>query len=305
MLYVLRKHAPRFLFSKATAPKFPPLPRLGVTDKAIMEALLFAVRRVGNATRFDVMRALERGDVEAAVDVLRWDEGEAFLRSVLPQQFRSAFEIAGERATRDLQRAGMRASFDLINQRAVEFVRNHSAALIREFNQSSQAGVRTIIRRAFEDGIPVRQTARLIMEDGIGLTERDARALMNLRRRLERDTELDLSDSQLNARIDRKAEQLLRGRAENIARTETIRAEREGTQESWRQAADEGLLDVRALGQEWIATPDERECDVCMDLDGQKQRLGESFQVSGETFAGPPAHPNCRCTLGITQMEDA
>lgn len=301
MLYHLLKQAPRFLIQKKER-KFDPL---GYYDRKVYEALLFAINRVKDVTRFDLVRMLDRGDVQGAVDLLRWDEGEDFLWSVIPQHLRGHYELSAQRATRNLQSAGINARFDLVNPRAVEFVRNRSAELIRQFNRSSQDGVREIIRRGFEDGIPVRKMTRLLIEDGIGLTKRDAKAVMNLRRRLERDTELDLSDAQLNARVDKYAKQLVRQRAEHIARTEVIRAEREGTQESWRQAADEGLLDVRAVGQEWIASTDGRECEECLELDGQKRRFGEQFQVGGETFDGPPAHPSCRCALGIAELEDA
>lgn len=85
-------------------------------------------------------------------------------------------------------------------------------------------------------------------------------------------------------------------RAERIARTETMRASNEGLLESWRQALDEELIEGD-LKKEWITTPDDRLCPVCEPLDGEQVGVDETFSVGVVT---PPAHPNCRCTMGLS-----
>lgn len=87
-------------------------------------------------------------------------------------------------------------------------------------------------------------------------------------------------------------------RAELIARTETMKAANAGQQEAWDQAVDDGLL-TGDEKQVWITAPDERLCPICDEMDGQEIALGESFDVDGEELDGPPAHPNCRCTVGL------
>lgn len=87
-------------------------------------------------------------------------------------------------------------------------------------------------------------------------------------------------------------------RAELIARTETMAASNEGQQEAWSQAVDDGLLTGNEK-QEWITTPDDRLCPICAPLDGEQVGLNEYFDVDGEQLDGPPAHPNCRCTVGL------
>ena len=87
-------------------------------------------------------------------------------------------------------------------------------------------------------------------------------------------------------------------RAEVIARTETMRASNLGQQEAWNQAIDEGLLTGQEK-KEWIATPDDRECDDCDDVDGQRVPIDGEFDTSEGSLDGPPLHPNCRCTVGI------
>jgi SPP1 gp7 family putative phage head morphogenesis protein len=94
-------------------------------------------------------------------------------------------------------------------------------------------------------------------------------------------------------------------RAESIARTETIAASNRGQQEAWSQATSAGLL-TGDEQQEWITTPDDRLCPVCESMDGQVVGLDESFtDDEGNAYDGPPAHPNCRCALGLVMGRSA
>lgn len=82
-------------------------------------------------------------------------------------------------------------------------------------------------------------------------------------------------------------------RAEMIARTEVMDAANEGLAQSWDQAVESSLL----TGDEqkvWIAT--EGACDECEAVDGEEVPLDEDFSVGDD----PPAHPNCRCTMGLS-----
>lgn len=84
-------------------------------------------------------------------------------------------------------------------------------------------------------------------------------------------------------------------RAEVIARTESMMAANQGQREAWAQATDEGLLPADAQ-REWIATSGA--CPECDDLDGEVVGLDEEYPNDGGD--GPPLHPNCRCTEGIS-----
>jgi hypothetical protein len=87
-------------------------------------------------------------------------------------------------------------------------------------------------------------------------------------------------------------------RAEVIARTETMTAANAGQQEAWEQAVADGLL----TGQEnrvWIVTPDDRLCPICAPMEDVEAGMNEEFNVDGDQVSEPPAHPRCRCTLGL------
>lgn len=88
-------------------------------------------------------------------------------------------------------------------------------------------------------------------------------------------------------------------RAETIARTETMRASNQGQLEAWDQAQEKGLLTGTEL-LEWITTPDDRLCPICEPLDGETAPRGGTFEVDGDRITAPPAHPRCRCTVGLS-----
>lgn len=84
-------------------------------------------------------------------------------------------------------------------------------------------------------------------------------------------------------------------RADVITRTEVMSAVNEGQRQSWDQAVEDGLL----TGNEkrvWITAPDA--CPECAVLEGETADL--DGQYPGDGGDGPPLHPNCRCTEGLT-----
>lgn len=87
-------------------------------------------------------------------------------------------------------------------------------------------------------------------------------------------------------------------RAEVIARTESMRAANEGQRQAWAQAQEKGLLDGSER-REWIATSGC--CDECDELDGTTAILDGTYAGGVD---GPPLHPNCRCTEGISAQEE-
>jgi hypothetical protein len=215
-------------------------------------------------------------------------------------------------------------SFNMQNPRVADFIRGYVFSLISGISQETQAGIQTLLLHAVTQGIAPAQQARFI-QPMIGLTERDAQAALNYRRALEerqyrsaldralRDGRYDrmllgaiqrkepLKQQQIDAMVQRYVERSLRNRAENIARTETIRAAHAGLRESWRQAQEQGFL-KSGTRQKWILATDERRCDICpqvvqMNPDGVL--LGSKFRSPVGLVDGPPLHPRCRCSMGL------
>ncbi len=207
-------------------------------------------------------------------------------------------------------------SFELVNERAVRWAQQHAGNMITNVNRETVKAVRDIIVRGQREGLNVRNQAQLI-RSVVGLTDRDARAVDRFYIGLLE----DVSERQARRQRDIMANRLLRRRAENIARTETIRASNMGTQLGWEAAQDQGFLPQSAQ-KVWIATEDSRTCPICAVLDGEVigmrdgfnvDRQAVSFTQDGDDFRvaetvplkrpsierTPPAHPSCRCTVGL------
>lgn len=71
-----------------------------------------------------------------------------------------------------------------------------------------------------------------------------------------------------------------RSKAETVARTEVMYGLNQGT---IRRYWEDGIEKV-----EWLAGPDDRCCDTCVNNNGNKYPVNEAPSL--------PVHPNCRCT---------
>jgi hypothetical protein len=195
--------------------------------------------------------------------------------------------------------------FNLTSPFVLRAARDMSANLIRGVGAETKLAVRRLIFNGIRDGVPPRDTARLLRLV-LGLSERDALAVDRLRAGLlEGGTKLSL----VERRSAQYADRLLRQRALTVARTETMFAANRGQQELWRAMRDEGVVPAD-MGQRWLTTPDDRLCPRCAPLNGRVVQLGFLFRetergvlpsrrvpVAGVTVLSPPLHPRCRCVL--------
>lgn len=263
---------------------------------ALVNAILRAVEKVKSRTHaHEIERAIARGDIQGALDAVKMEFGAAELEEMVPQALRTAFETAGTQARDSLQEqlgAELRVGFDILNPEALDWIRERGGELITSFGESSLQAIRSMITSAYRSGATPAELASTIRESGIGLTERQLKALENYRAGLKASTQ-KLSESEIASRVETYGERLLRQRARLIARTETLRAAAEGNRELWRQAKAKGLIGDDAE-VEWNTTGQENVCPECDELDGETAPVGGTFPGGIE---GPPLHPACSCVL--------
>ena len=215
-------------------------------------------------------------------------------------------------------------SFTMLNPTVETFIRGYMLDLVTAVSLDTRYMISAVILNAFRQGGGPREQARKI-QPLIGLTSRQATAVMNYRAMLEtgnyratldralRDGRYDASviralndgskipRAKIDQMVKRYAERSLRSRAENIARTESIRAANAGLRESWRQAAEQGLLHT-SLRQHWLVATDERTCPNCKQIPGMNPNgvaIGGQFNTPYGPIEQPPAHSSCRCAMGL------
>ncbi len=269
----------------------------------VRTAFVRAVEAVARATPWeDITARLTAGRLDVE-DLVPWNSvGIDALMNPFTRIFQQGFERTGQLVARQLQlhkrysltKQVVRAVFEPGQPRAAQWAGSNAAARVVEINDETLAGIRAAVVRGFEEGVPPRVLARDLRQV-VGLNARFARAVINRRIRL---IAAGMDPVRLTREIDRYARRLLRVRTESIARTETIRASTEGQLESWRQNREAGLLS-RALVKEWIVTPDDRLCPICAPLAGVQADVDGLFTTTNGRVSGPPAHQQCRCSLGL------
>lgn len=265
--------------------------------------------------RRDLLAALGGDSVEAAVQALPW-----FNTDDLSSRNRwTRYGAALQRAYLQLVQEGGQASlneldvpleFDVvekvinsdvegvpvipINPFSLEWIQARVGERIVETSVTDQQAIRALIFDSFSEGRRPKDILADI-ERIVGLTEREAMAVARRRRSV---IASGASEARADEIADRYAMQLLTQRAKRIARTETIDAQSQGRNDAWQLAGEQGLLPRTAL-REWVADVPGggRTCPICLGLDGQLARVGESYESElVGAVTRPPAHPQCRCT---------
>lgn len=259
------------------------------------QAFLRAVKKLRDKIDLSRLRELldrgDQGDLGAF-----WDAFEQEVTPELRPAIREVFLQAAQRTGAPLD-----LRFDITNPRAVEAINTQAATLIRDITMTSRDAIRAVLREGFQRGVPVPEMARRI-RSSIGLSERYARAVDRYR---QGQLDAGVAPGKVAERSDRYANRLLRLRATTIARTETIAASAAGQHAAWQEAKAQGLLSGGK--RRWIVTPDESLCpNICEPMDGQERGLEEAFTTGqGDSVMHPPAHPACRCAVGLFFPEAA
>ena len=298
-----------------------------IADKAapkVFRAFNQAVARLSLSVSVNKATAfLEQGDMSNALEVPNWAQFEQDIIDLpLTKPFMEGAEMAvdeiirnkelREVALENINKASaaveIELAFNLRDVEAERFLVQNQQFLVNSIAIESKDAVRNVILRGFEEGKPPRVMAREI-KNLVGLNNKQATAIINLRTRLNEQMAagkspfktIPLTPDKIDDIVAKATKKAIRQRAENLARTETIRASNSGRYNTWSQAISEGLL-PSTVSVRWITAGDERVCFFCGPLDNTVVGFRESFSASVERQNGsistlaeihPPLHPLC------------
>ncbi len=272
---------------------------------ALRQAFLDAIAWLAAATGWDVLtRALQLNDPTSALAAIPFDG--------LPARLSPTVGILEDVATRtaDLTLArtlaqvsrqatiGLRLTGGMPTEEIRRWAHEYGGLLIQDLTTETRRAVQGILESATLHGQSPARTAKLL-EAVVGMNRRQAAALARYRTALEAE---GLAGTRLERLVARYAARQVRMRALAIARTETITAANRGQLEVWHRNIREGVLRPEAWWVEWMAVEDDRLCPSCLELDGQRVRIGQPFisPTYGEV-AGPALHPACRCATALVR----
>ena len=304
----------------------------GPVRRAFEKAIRQAQGRVNIAA---AERAIVAGNMDALLLAIGVREG---MWSEVTEEIRRAYREAGIFVlTADLPKR-FALDFNINNPRAESWLRNHSSQLIKGNLKPEQRGaIQEMLRAGMARGDNPRTTALDIVgrigvtgrrQGGvIGLTRQQAQYVINagddlvnlnpryFNRRL-RDRRFDaavrksfedgkpLPKGVRDKIIARYEDRMLKHRADTIARTESLAALNEASDEALRQVVDEGLAPENAVVRIWRHSFALNEREGHRMMDGMERGIHESFvnPLTNAVLAHPGEGPvsetaNCRCYL--------
>lgn len=271
-------------------------------EQEIVRAFQDAASQLSDSVDSALIRQLLSAGPAAAVQSLGFGDFVAALDPMV-QAITAEVTAGGVLGIADLP-SGVRGSwsFDRLDPRAIAWAQTRAGELIREVTDQQRIILRDVVTRSVSNGWTTQQTAR-DLQQVIGLPQRWATAVQNgydteFARLLATGMSESLAEQQAAAFAARKRDSLLRARAENIARTEIMRASNQGRWLSWTQGVEGGYIPPGAK-KKWITGPlvvgagRKQVCEVCLPLREESVLWDQPFS-NGQMM--PPAHPSCRCT---------
>lgn len=241
-----------------------------------------------------------------------------------------AYTTAGQRQAEwlDAQVPTKLIRFDTASPDIVARAQANTLEQVQGLSDEARSSVRQAIVDASRSGVNPRVTAQRI-RDSIGLTPNQDQYLANYRTALESGQygqalgyELSgghsdrtiasaqrsgraLTPDEVNTATERFRQNAINYRAEVIARTESLRAAHQGSNDAIQQAIDRGDVDADALTRTWNAAHDRRTRRSHLAMDGQTRAFGEKFRTGGGVELAYPGDPDadpaetvqCRCAL--------
>lgn len=282
-------------------PRRDPAQRVDLTEsqKRIMRLLNTAMNEVRREVIRDegkLLDAIEHLSLDKIVNMVT-DEPWLEMQRQLQEELLGELNDAGKRVKLPaIQKATITYSFNATRPEAAAWAQLEAGKMVSQVIESQRDVVRDYASRASMGEFTPRQAARGL-RDVVGLTTQQSGWVQNFRdneigRQMATGKNFDQAYAASEKATDRYHNKIHRYRTETIARTETLRASNEGRNMAWDQGLAEGYIDPNAT-KKWSANAGA--CQLCSPLDGVTVPLKGTFP-SGD----PPRHPNCRCTVLLT-----
>lgn len=189
--------------------------------------------------------------------------------------------------------------FDPASEGVKEWIETKAASFVTNSSKNQIAAINAVVARASQlQDMTVDGLARAI-RPMVGLTIPQANANLNYYNKM---IESGLSEKKALERSIKYSALQSRYRGYNIARTELAYAYNKGQHEGVKQAQAQGFMGE--VEKVWCTADDERTCNTCGALEGQRVAMDGDFNFKTKLEATnpgikltPPAHPSCRCAV--------
>lgn len=207
---------------------------------------------------------------------------------------------AEARVLKDVHRIQDEVPLTTQEEMALEYLEENGLTLIDDLTRKARKTILKVLDTSIREGWSIPRIVKAI-KNNIGLEARQSDALQK-RGDVLRDK--GWKEERVERALEKYQVKLLRQRAENIARTETVKALNGGQLQYWKALETDRKL-PSGVKRVWIPAMDERTCPICMELGAVSEKnpvpLGQPFNAPllGKPITHPPAHPSCRCSMGL------
>jgi hypothetical protein len=295
-------------------------------EPRLRDAFLAGVNEITSRAQIGVIeRALERGDIPAAIEALYLDRG-AFL--AFEQTLVEGYGTAGAASIEDLgtlkdqDGAKFHFFFNLRNARAEQWLRDNAAGLVTRVVDEQRQMIRQRLEAGMQAGDNPRAVAlevagRINRETGkreggiVGLSRPFEEAVANAkdelrsgdysayRQRVARDKRFDtviakaeregrtLTADEIAKITNRYSDRLLLLRATTLARTEALTSTSAAQYEALRQLVETNKVRASQIKRVWDATFDKRTRFDHAVAEGQTVGLEQDFLIGGKLMRHP------------------
>lgn len=152
----------------------------GRIRRAVLAALNEMTDEVTLRQIVTLLESGKAGDILALIDTSKLGGAIESIKA----EFVAAVAAAGANAARAPVLRGVGFMFDVLNPRLVDWMQQYSFGLVRDIDAGTKEGIRAALVQGMAEGKGPLDTARQV-RSVVGLTERQAKAVLNYRKELE------------------------------------------------------------------------------------------------------------------------
>lgn len=299
-------------------------------DERFRLAFLAGIDEITSKARIqDIVRALEQGDINAALEALYIDQAAfAEFEAALGDAYAEGGALTVNNLGQLKDQTGSRFvfRFNVRNFAAEQWLREHSSQLVTRIVEEQRQVVRQHLETGMSEGrnprsVALDVTGRINRQTGrreggvVGLSDPQEKAVVSARKELEsgdfssylqrarRDKRFDrtiqkairedkpLTQDQISKITTRYKDGLLKLRGETIARTESLASLHASQYEALRQLVESGKVNANQVRRIWKATHDTRTRFSHAVADGQSVGLEEDFVMPSGARLRYPGDP--------------
>ena len=243
-----------------------------IFQEALQKWFAFAVKQIQTDLRTKFQK-------DITSELTDWEYLQSQGQEMLKPATLSIMQTGGNEAYKLLEVQG---TFSVLNPESVKAAEKFTANLVREVNSETKKGIRAHIATGIKEGKSMDKISREI-RPLVGLTESQAQSVTNYKALLQdKDKFPGLSAADIDKKTNKYASKTHRRRTQNIARTETARAQNIGYAT--------GMDDLGVTQLEFSRAPATGPPDECDALAGKRFSISEAKGII-------PVHPNGRCAM--------